>query len=232
MNKPAAQVCPGRESGESVRWEVGTPVVPAPFPRYLKSPVPAQQLRRMVGVQDRICLCFYLRALRAAPAGNAGFSAGCRGGWRIRPPSRRWLTAFSFSRRGRFHIGPQPGSRPTPGKRQRKEKLADSFSAHVHPPHRLCGSGVFRLPGSGAGSAGLPTSAGPICATPVFAKPCAFCARFGTRRFSLPPAAAHSLLSRQKRMGGGFPGNLPMSSRAAGERSRHISARPVGNGRI
>ena len=35
--------------------------------------------------------------------------------------------------------------------------------------------------------------------------------RFAARRFSLPPAAAHSLLSRQKRMGGGSPAGSPQS---------------------
>ena len=33
--------------------------------------------------------------------------------------------------------------------------------------------------------------------------------RFAARRFSLPPAAAHSLLSRQKRMGGESPAGSP-----------------------
>ena len=66
--------------------------------------------------------------------------------------------------------------------------------------------------------------AAPIRTTPVSAKPCAVCARFGTRRFSLPPAAAHSLLSRQKRMGGGFPENLQVPARASGKRSRPITA--------
>ena len=59
-----------------------------------------------------------------------------------------------------------PGQRVTRGDRSRGK----SDNHPDHPPHRLCGSKVFRLPGSGAGTTGPSMPAGPIRTPPRYTK--------------------------------------------------------------
>ena len=102
-----------------------------------------------------------------------------RGGHRINqllfplPLACRWTAAGAA---GRYGIGPysKPGNPASvvPGQRvakrnARKEEQIKSGRHPVHPPHRLCGSRVFRPPGSAAGSVGPPMLAAPIRPTPA-----------------------------------------------------------------
>ena len=87
----------------------------------------------------------------------------------------------------------------------REQKYADSGYHPVRaPPHRMrrCSSSRDR---SGAGSTGPSISAGPIRATPAYTNRRTGRSSCLSKRFSLPPGAAHSLLPRQKRMGGASP---------------------------
>ena len=122
---------------------------------------------------------------------------------------RRLLMAFSLSRRGGWRIRPPPGSRPTPSERQRKEKLAGSFTASSFRRSGYAGAQFFEEPGSAQGRRGSQHQAG------RFARPSYF-SEFAPQvqvpapgAFSLPPGAAHSLFGAAKREWGAHPHGAP-----------------------
>lgn len=97
------------------------------------------------------------------------------------------------------------------GARQRtaaKEKQIKSDTHPVCPPHGLCGDQVFRPPGKGAGSMGLPMPAGPIRTIPVITKMRPIRAASSSKRLFF--WAAHdpfSFRQDEKKMGVHSPGN-------------------------
>ena len=97
----------------------------------------------------------------------------------------------------------------------RKEKQIKSVNHPSYPPHHLCGSRVFRPPGKVAGTTGLSRPAKPIRTTPVLRQS-------APGRGVLPPSGflltgrGRFLLSKQKKMGAGSPGNLLSPARSAG----------------
>ena len=117
--------------------------------------------------------------------------------------AQRLLVAFSPNRRG----APLPGSRPTPGERQRKEKLVDSFT--VPPPSaatvmRGRSSSWNRMRRKDDGASGPGQADSPDPRSPAN-KP---------RRGVLPPngflltGRGRFLLSRQKKRGADSPENF------------------------
>ena len=144
----------------------------------------------------------------AAPAARSEADRAERGADQIRPrprPSARGVMRRAApSPAGAGH--PQRPPRQRVAKRNaREQKYADSGYHPVRaPPHRMrrCSSSRDR---SGAGSTGPSISAGPIRATPAYTNRRTGRSSCLSKRFSLPPGAAHSLLPRQKRMGGASP---------------------------
>ena len=151
----------------------------------------------------RICPCSDLRALRAAPAVDAGLPLGGRGGWRIRLLS--WfgdVEADGGSARG-------ADFRRTPGERQRKSALVDSSATPSIHPRTLCGGRALPVPMSGAGPTVQPPLTTLIGITPGIRKGGPFGPPFRLSIFSFDRPRPFSVRGFEKKMGAESPGRPP-----------------------
>ena len=144
----------------------------------------------------RICPCSDLRALRAAPAVDAGLPLGGVG-------------ADGGSARG-------ADFRRTPGERQRKSALVDSSATPSIHPRTLCGDQALPAPMSGAGPTVQPPLTTPIRTTPVIRKGGPFGPSFRLSIFSFDRPRPFSFRCLEKKMGAesagrppGLPGGAP-----------------------
>ena len=186
--------------------EIGGPVVPASNPGRRKAASPHSMVRQMVGAVDWIGV-FLL------PRGPLRYALPRRSMWDL-PWS---LPHFPASVGQDPCVLQPPGFHRPPRQRPAKQKTRKQkqIKSDVHPVYPP--KAVMRQPGSS--SAGCPAQGrrGPRSPPHRFARPpysgkAPRTGRFAARRFSLPPAAAHSLWSRQKRMRGGVlrePPGLP-----------------------
>ena len=116
-------------------------------------------------------------------------------------------------RRGGFNIRPPPGSQPTPGERQRKAKLVDSFTAPSSCRSCYAGAQSCAEPPPAQGRRGRrsplhrfarPSSFGKSAPNGAFCRPAVFSST-GRGRFLLP---------QTKENGGGSPAGSPRSPAA------------------